>query len=128
MENSNMLDLRQYLPPSAVRSAVVTITPEDARRLRDTAHFDRQRNISPANVARLAAEMAKGQFTPGTQIYLCVLPDGSGRIVVGLGSNQVGVDLQQQGKGLTVDFMRSSLPEGLRRLAQLWEEPSCMTN
>ena len=41
--------------------------------------------------------------------------DGSGRIIVGLGSNQVGVDLQQQGKGLTVDFMRSSLPEGLRR-------------
>lgn len=83
MDSSNMLDLRQYLPPSAVRSVVVTITPEDARRLRDTAHFDRQRNISPSNVARLAAEMAKGQFTPGTQIYLCVLPDGSERIVNG---------------------------------------------
>ena len=41
--------------------------------------------------------------------------DGSGRVVIGLGSNQVGVDLQQQGKGLVVDFLRSSLPEGLRR-------------
>jgi type IV pilus assembly protein PilQ len=41
--------------------------------------------------------------------------DGSGRVVVGLGSNQVGVDLQQQGKGLVVEFLRSSLPEGLRR-------------
>ncbi len=30
-------------------------------------------------------------------------------------NNQVGVDLQQQGKGLIVDFLRSSLPEGLRR-------------
>jgi type IV pilus assembly protein PilQ len=32
-----------------------------------------------------------------------------------LASNQVGVDLRQQGKGLTVEFIRSSLPEGLRR-------------
>lgn len=41
--------------------------------------------------------------------------DGSGRIVVGLANSQVGVDLHRQGKGLTVDFLRSSLPEGLRR-------------
>src|SRR3990167_2560902 len=42
-------------------------------------------------------------------------PDGSGRVVIGLSSSQVGVDLRQIGKGLTVDFIRSSLPEGLRR-------------
>lgn len=42
-------------------------------------------------------------------------PDGSGRVVVGLASSQVGVDLRQQGKGLMVDFIRTSLPEGLRR-------------
>lgn len=42
-------------------------------------------------------------------------PDGSGRVVVGLASSQVGVDLRQQGKGLTVEFIRTSLPEGLRR-------------
>lgn len=41
--------------------------------------------------------------------------DGSGRVVVGLTNNQVGVDLRQQGKGLTIDFLRTSLPEGLRR-------------
>ncbi|CAN7237798.1 type IV pilus secretin PilQ [Acidovorax sp. LjRoot74] len=41
--------------------------------------------------------------------------DGSGRVVVNLASNQVGVDLQQQSKGIVIDFMRSSLPEGLRR-------------
>lgn len=41
--------------------------------------------------------------------------DGSGRIVVNLANNQVGVDLQQQPKGIVVEFMRSSLPEGLRR-------------
>ena len=41
--------------------------------------------------------------------------DGSGRVVVNLANNQVGVDLQQQAKGVVVEFMRSSLPEGLRR-------------
>ena len=41
--------------------------------------------------------------------------DGSGRIVIGLGSSQVGVDLRQEGKGLTVDFLRTALPENLRR-------------
>ena len=41
--------------------------------------------------------------------------DGSGRVVIGLANSQVGVDLQQLGKGITVDFMQSSLPEGLRR-------------
>lgn len=41
--------------------------------------------------------------------------DGSGRIVVGLTNSQVGVDLRREGKELVVDFLRSSLPEGLRR-------------
>jgi type IV pilus assembly protein PilQ len=42
-------------------------------------------------------------------------PDGSGRIVVDLPSNQVGVDIRQQGNTLVVDFLKSTLPEGLRR-------------
>ena len=41
--------------------------------------------------------------------------DGSGRVIIGLANNQVGVDLRQQGKGLSIDFLRTSLPEGLRR-------------
>lgn len=41
--------------------------------------------------------------------------DGAGRIVVNLPSNQVGVDLKQQGKDLVVDFLRSNVPTRLRR-------------
>ncbi|HEY8977399.1 MAG TPA: type IV pilus secretin PilQ [Burkholderiaceae bacterium] len=41
--------------------------------------------------------------------------DGAGRIVVNLPSNQVGVDLKQQGKDLVVDFLRSNAPTRLRR-------------
>ena len=42
-------------------------------------------------------------------------PDGSGRVVVDLPNNQVGVDIRQQGHALVVDFLKSTLPEGLRR-------------
>jgi len=41
--------------------------------------------------------------------------DGSGRVVVTLPNNQVGVDIRQQGQNLVVEFMKSTLPEGLRR-------------
>jgi type IV pilus assembly protein PilQ len=41
--------------------------------------------------------------------------DGAGRVVVDLSSNQVGVDIRQQGQGLVVEFLRSSLPDSLRR-------------
>lgn len=42
-------------------------------------------------------------------------PDGSGRVVIDLPSNQVGVDIRQQGQSLVVELLKSTLPEGLRR-------------
>ena len=41
--------------------------------------------------------------------------EGSGRIIVSLPNNQVGVDIRQQGQTLVVEFMKSTLPEGMRR-------------
>jgi type IV pilus assembly protein PilQ len=41
--------------------------------------------------------------------------EGAGRIVVALPNNQVGVDIRQQGQSLVVEFLKSTLPEGLRR-------------
>lgn len=41
--------------------------------------------------------------------------EGAGRIVVTLPNNQVGVDIRQQGQALVVEFMKSTLPEGMRR-------------
>ncbi len=42
-------------------------------------------------------------------------PDGAGRVVVDLPNNQVGVDIRQQGQSLVVEFLRSTLPDNLRR-------------
>lgn len=41
--------------------------------------------------------------------------DSAGRVIVDLPNNQVGVDIRQQGQNLVVEFLKSSLPEGLRR-------------
>lgn len=61
------------------------------------------------------AESGNNDILPLKDVDFRRGPDGSGRVVVNLANNQVGVDLQQQAKGITVEFMRSSLPEGLRR-------------
>ncbi len=41
--------------------------------------------------------------------------DGAGRVIVSLPSTQVGVDIRQQGQSLVVEFLRSTLPDSLRR-------------
>jgi type IV pilus assembly protein PilQ len=41
--------------------------------------------------------------------------DGSGRVIVDLPNSQVGVDIRQQGQSLVVEFLRSNLPESLRK-------------
>ncbi|MBC5764837.1 type IV pilus secretin PilQ [Ramlibacter albus] len=41
--------------------------------------------------------------------------DGAGRVVVDMSSSQMGVDIRQQGQQLVVEFLKATLPEGLRR-------------
>ena len=41
--------------------------------------------------------------------------NNAGRIVVALPNNEVGVDIRQQGKTVVVEFLKTALPEGLRR-------------
>ncbi len=66
-----------------VTSEVLLVTPPIARHLRDTCLFDRQRDISPRNVERLAIEMQRGRFIPGTQIYFAALPNGTSMLLNG---------------------------------------------
>ena len=41
--------------------------------------------------------------------------DGAGRVIVNLPTDQVGVDIQQQGQNLVVEFLRSQVPDSLRK-------------
>lgn len=71
-----------------------------------------------ATVSNSSVAFAEGQnkeILPLKDIDFRRSADGAGRIVVNLANNQVGVDLKQQAKGVVVEFLRSSIPEGLRR-------------
>ncbi len=71
----------------------------------------------------LAAADQPVQFAPAQNVTSQALrdvdfrrgPDGAGRVIVSLPSTQVGVDIRQQGQTLVVEFLRSTLPDNLRR-------------
>ena len=65
--------------------------------------------------ARTFAESGNVDALPLRDIDFRRGADSTGRVVVDLANNQVGVDIRQQGQNLVVEFLRTSLPEGLRR-------------
>lgn len=69
-------------------------------------------NAAPATVF---AENRSRDTAPIKDLDFRRTGEGAGRIVVSLPNNQVGVDIRQQGQTLVVEFMKSTLPEGLRR-------------
>ena len=79
--------------PAKPASAVAAAAP-------DTVHFAPSLNRSTQ--ALQAIDFRRGS-------------DGAGRVVVDLPSNQVGVDIRQQGQTLVVEFLRTTLPDSLRR-------------
>ena len=66
----------------------------------DVAHFAPSQNNEPQGLRDI--DFRRGQ-------------EGAGRIIVALPSTQVGVDIRQQGQTLVVEFLRSTLPDSLRR-------------
>ncbi|MDR2127475.1 MAG: type IV pilus secretin PilQ [Burkholderiaceae bacterium] len=65
-----------------------------------TSVFAESRNVATAPLKNV-------DFRRGT--------DTSGRVVVSLPNDQVGVDIRPQGQDLVVEFLKTSLPEGLHR-------------
>jgi type IV pilus assembly protein PilQ len=81
-------------------------------------HVEPQTPVAAAQTSGPTVQFAPSQNTeqlPLREIDFRRGPDGSGRVIVGLASTQVGVDLRQQGQNLVVEFLRSGLPESLRR-------------
>lgn len=71
---------------------------------------------SPAGAAPQAfAENRNRDILPLKDLDFRRGNENAGRIVVDLPNNQVGVDIRQQGQTLVVEFLKTSLPEGLRR-------------
>ncbi len=69
----------------------------------------------PAVTPQMFAENRNRDSVPLKDLDFRRGNDNTGRIIVDLANNQVGVDIRQQGQTLVVEFMKSTLPEGLRR-------------
>jgi len=61
------------------------------------------------------AEGRERQVTPLRDVDFRRASDGAGRVLIAMGSSQLGVDVRRQGSALVADFMRASLPDELRR-------------
>ena len=73
-------------------------------------------NFGPTTTAApIFAESRNRDVLPLRDIDFRRGMDSAGRIVVGLSNNEVGVDIRQQGQTLVVEFLKTALPEGMRR-------------
>jgi len=88
------------LDAPASQAAVPSPASETAGVVPAKVTFAENRNPSP--LALKDIDFRRGQ-------------DGSGRVVVELPNNQVGVDIKQQGQSLVVEFAKTTLPDRLRR-------------
>jgi type IV pilus assembly protein PilQ len=99
IQGSVLLVMLDGGPAAASQSAVADASAGTAAPA-DAVHFAPSLNRSPLALQNI-------DFRRGA--------DGAGRVVVDLPNNQVGVDIRQQGQNLVVEFLRSTLPENLRR-------------
>jgi len=70
---------------------------------------------SPAPAEQVFSESRNESTLPLRDIDFRRGVENTGRLIVDLANNQVGVDIRQQGSNLLVEFLKTSLPEGLRR-------------
>ena len=73
------------------------------------------RHAATAAVKPVFAEGPDNAMLPLQDVDFRRGAEGVGRVLVSLASSQVGVDVRQQGNKLVVDFLKTSLSEGLRR-------------
>jgi len=72
-------------------------------------------STAPAEAPTVFAENLNRDALPLRDLDFRRGDDASGRVIVALPNDQVGVDIRQQGQTLVVEFMKTTLPEGLRR-------------
>jgi len=104
----NLVKTSPYDTSIEGRNVVIAIRPNNAQDVQRTVVAQAQGNFAESRVAAASVAAVRDvQFRRGT--------DGEGRIVVDLSSPETGIDIRQQGGNLVVDFLKSSLPEHLRR-------------
>ena len=100
LDGKALLVVLELGAPGVVESSPQVAAAPAAKSANEPVHFAPSLNSSTLPIKEV-------DFRRGT--------DGSGRIVVNLPNNQVGVDIKQQGQTLVVEFLRSTIPDRLKR-------------
>ncbi|MCG2576036.1 type IV pilus secretin PilQ [Dechloromonas sp. XY25] len=86
------------------KSLYVTLTP-----------VERVADSGAARSTRFAEESLIGAKHSVSDVMFRRGKDGEGRVIVDLSDSGTGIDIRQQGPNLVVDFMKTSVPDRLRR-------------
>jgi type IV pilus assembly protein PilQ len=77
--------------------------------------IERLTDSAAQHTARFAEESLMGSKHAVNDVVFRRGKDGEGRIVVDLSDSGTGIDIRQQGANLIVDFMKTTVPDRLRR-------------
>ncbi|GAB1424107.1 type 4a pilus secretin PilQ [Thauera terpenica] len=108
----NLVKMSPYDTRLDGRNVIIAIRPIGVQEAQGSAVAQAQGNFAESRLDAASGMAVRDiSFRRGTQ--------GEGRIVVDLSDPNTGIDIRQQGAGLVVDFLKASLPEHLRRRADV---------
>lgn len=103
----NLLKMTPYETRVDGRNVIISLTPISAQATPTTGAQ------AYANFAEAKPAVAGGKSIRDVSFRRG--KDGEGRVIVQLSSAETGIDIRQQGGNLIVDFLKTALPEHLRR-------------
>jgi type IV pilus assembly protein PilQ len=86
------------------KSLYVTLTP-----------IERVTDMAATRSTRFAEESLVGSKHAVSDVMFRRGKDGEGRVIVDLSDSGTGIDIRQQGSSLVIDFMKTTIPDRLRR-------------
>ncbi len=104
----NLVRVSPYETRIDGRNVIIAIRPASTQDTQASVVVQAQGNFAASRVAAGGGVAVRDiNFRRGTE--------GEGRVVVDLSNAETGIDIRQQGGNLVVDFLKTSLPEHLRR-------------
>lgn len=117
----NLVKMSPYEARIQGRDLIIAISPTSAQLAQNNVVTESQGNFADSRaVAATGLAVRDINFRRGTE--------GDGRIVVDLSSPDTGIDIRQQGGNLVVDFLKTSLPEHLRRRSDVTDFATPVTS
>ena len=117
----NLVKMSPYEARVQGRDLIIAISPTSAQLTQNTVVTESQGNFADSRaVAASGLAVRDINFRRGTE--------GDGRIVVDLSSPDTGIDIRQQGGNLVVDFLKTALPEHLRRRSDVTDFATPVTS